>query len=93
MAKNKKLQIKEKFLNSVIHGNIKGINLPKTLKDLNDKEKLVLYWNNPQKSIVFFKDVSFVGEYTETPDPDIPEAETPDPDIPTIQIKENTNKE
>lgn len=91
--KTKKLEFLPRFLNSVIHGNIKGIELPKTFGEFTDSEKKALYWNNPKKAGSFFKDISFVGEFTEIPDAEKPDTEIPDTAKPPLQIKEFTDKE
>ena len=58
----KQLEFKDVFLEKKMHGQIKGIELPKLYKDFTPEEKLILYWHNPQKTQVLFKDVSFIGE-------------------------------
>lgn len=59
--KANKLEFKEVFLTKRMHGVILGLELPKFYKDFTDKEKLCLYWHNPNKTKALFKDVSFVG--------------------------------
>lgn len=61
MSKTKELEFKEVFLGKRMHGIIKGLELPKFYKDFTSKDKIVLYWHNPSKTIALFKDVSFIG--------------------------------
>jgi hypothetical protein len=55
------LEFKEVFLSRKMHGKIQGLELPKLYKDFTAKDKLTLYWHNPENTKVLFKDVSFVG--------------------------------
>lgn len=59
MAKKKKKQaalvLKERFKNSVMYGNIKGVILPKILGELSEAELRAIYNNNPSRAGVLFE--------------------------------------